>query len=107
MKRIPVFLIMTFLLLIVVPGCGGSEPAGSIEERGPTHFCLVDPCIGYEVDLAVEPEAETGNVEAENQDNTRLTSEMRLTPRKSPRSRKITSITPTITWVSTSNFFMR
>jgi|GEM_PF-907239 len=73
MKRIPVFLIMTFLLLIVVLGCGGSEPAGSIEERGPTHFCLVDPCIGYEVDLAVEPEAETDNVEAENHNNNTAT----------------------------------
>jgi len=70
MKRILAFTILTFLLLIVVPGCGGSEPAGSIEERGPSHFCLVDPYEVYEVDLAVEPEAETDNAEAENHNNT-------------------------------------
>jgi serpin B len=69
MKRVPVFLILAFLLLAIVPGCGGSEPEGSIEERGPSHFCLVDPRVGYEVDLAGEPEEEAEEVEAETRNN--------------------------------------
>jgi serine protease inhibitor len=64
MKRILAFTILTFLLLTIMPGCGGSEPEESMEERGPTHFCLVDPSIGYEVDLAVEP-----GVEADDNQN--------------------------------------
>ena len=70
MKRILIFLILTFLLLTVVPGCGESEPAGSIEERGPSHFCLVDPSVSYEVDPAVEEEDEAEKVEAETRNNT-------------------------------------
>jgi serine protease inhibitor len=70
LKRILAFMILTFLLLTIMPGCGGSEPAESIEERGPTNFCLVDPCAVYEVDLAAEPEVEAEKVEAENQNIT-------------------------------------
>lgn len=65
LRKLLPFILATLLFLAVVPGCGGSNPSGSMEKQGPTHFCPVDPSEIHVADAAEEPKTSTDRMESQ------------------------------------------